>query len=156
MTRLRYALRSLAEMPVERPDELALLASTGAKAGRVSTSLSGDREFVFNYWTLRELERQGASMAAIAGFREIGANLAYGTQTLNQSLEADAGAGNPVAVLGYGYWHDRLGGDPGVLNKPIRATGQVLTMVGVTPRNFTGQPWGASRRFSCQWRSSRC
>jgi predicted permease len=198
MTRLRYALRSLAKvpllslaviaslalgigantaifsllhqvllatLPVERPEELATLSSTGDKAGRVSTSSSGPEEFVFNYRSLRELERQGAAMATIAGFRDIGANVTYGSQTSNQSLDAvtgqyfpllgvkplvgrllgpedDARAGNPVAVLGYGYWHDKLGGDPGVLNKPIRANGQVLTVVGVTPRSFTGTTMG--------------
>ena len=67
-----------------------------------------------------------------------GANLAYASQTVSgQGLlvsgsyfpllgvqplrgrllepEDDRGAGNPVVVLGYGYWVDTLGSDPNVL-----------------------------------------
>lgn len=53
------------------------------------------------------------------------------------------GAGNPVAVLGFGYWHDRLGGRTEVLNQPIRVNGQVFTIVGVAPRDFTGTTFGS-------------
>src|ERR1039457_4469286 len=50
----------------------------------------------------------------------------------------DAGAGNAVAVLSYGYWTDRLGGETGVIKQPIRINGQIFTVVGVAPKRFTG------------------
>jgi predicted permease len=156
----------LGTLPVQRPEELVVLTSPGdLKNGRNSTSDSGGIEYVFNYRTLRELERQTAAVTAVAGFRNLGANLAFGNQTVNAQLlvvsghyfptlgvqpmmgrllapEDDAGAGNPVAVLGYGYWHDRLGAETGVLNRPIRINGQVFTIVGVAPRNFSGTTLG--------------
>jgi hypothetical protein len=56
--------------------------------------------------------------------------------------EDDAGAGNAVAVLSYGYWSDRLGGESTVLNQPIRVNGQMFTVVGVAPKGFTGTTLG--------------
>jgi hypothetical protein len=48
------------------------------------------------------------------------------------------GAGNPVTVIGYGYWRDKLGGDAAVLNQNIRINDQNLTIVGVAPPGFNG------------------
>jgi putative ABC transport system permease protein len=45
-------------------------------------------------------------------------------------------------VLGYGYWHDRLGGDQQVLNRSLRINGQVFTIIGVAPQAFTGTAIG--------------
>jgi predicted permease len=52
------------------------------------------------------------------------------------------GGGNAVTVLGYGYWHDKLGGETGVLNQAIHINGQVFTVVGVAPKGFTGTTFG--------------
>ena len=46
--------------------------------------------------------------------------------------------GTAVAVLGYGYWRTRLGGDRGVLGKPIRIGGKEVTIIGVAPKGFHG------------------
>jgi hypothetical protein len=102
------------------------------------------------------LEKRPQGVTAVAGFRSIGANLSFQNQTVNASAmlvsgayfpvlrvrplfgrlissEDDVhGAGNAVAVLGYGYWKDRLGGRYEVLNQPLRVNGQVFTIVGVT------------------------
>ena len=58
------------------------------------------------------------------------------------SREDDAGAGNAVAVLSYGYWTDRLGGESTVLNQPLRVNGQMFTVVGIAPKGFTGTTLG--------------
>ena len=57
--------------------------------------------------------------------------------------EDDAGAGNAVAVLSYGYWTDRLGGESSVLNQPLRVNGQMFTVVGIAPKGFTGTTLGS-------------
>jgi putative ABC transport system permease protein len=57
--------------------------------------------------------------------------------------EDDTGAGNAVAVLSYGYWTDRLGGESSVLNQPLRVNGQMFTVVGITPKGFTGTTLGS-------------
>jgi hypothetical protein len=57
--------------------------------------------------------------------------------------EDDAGAGNAVAVLSYGYWTDRLGGESDVLTQPLRVNGQMFTVVGIAPKGFTGTTLGS-------------
>src|SRR5206468_10944100 len=118
-------------------------------------------ELMFSYRMFRDLEKRPEGLASIAGFRRIAVNLAFGNQTINAralavsrayfstlgvrpffgrllSPEDDENAGNPVAVLSYGYWRDRLGGRYEVLNQPLRVSGLVFTIVGVAPRRFTG------------------
>ncbi|MDE3127766.1 MAG: ABC transporter permease, partial [Gemmatimonadota bacterium] len=45
-------------------------------------------------------------------------------------------------VLSYAYWQAHLGGDRGVLGKPIVINGQSMTIVGVAPEGFTGTTLG--------------
>ena len=47
-------------------------------------------------------------------------------------------AGTRVAVLGYGYWQSRYGGEPSVLGKQIRIDRGDYTIIGVAPQGFTG------------------
>jgi len=42
----------------------------------------------------------------------------------------------PVAVLGYGYWQRRFGGDRAVIGKPITVNGIAAQIVGVMPQGF--------------------
>lgn len=44
----------------------------------------------------------------------------------------------PVAVISYGMWQARYGGDPKVLGKTIRLNRHELTIIGVAPREFHG------------------
>ncbi|MGB7718328.1 MAG: ABC transporter permease [Bryobacteraceae bacterium] len=156
----------LRSLPVEKPEELVLLTSPGeVKSGSTSTDNSGGSDYIFNYRTLRELEKRPQGVTGVAGFRYLFANLALGRQTLPGSVmvvsggyfpllgvrplvgrliapQDDLGGGNAVAVLGYGYWHDRLGARTGVLNQSIRINGHVFTIVGVAPRRFTSTTLG--------------
>jgi predicted permease len=156
----------LRSLPVEKPDELVLLTSPGEfKSGSISADNSGGAEYVFNYRTLRELEKRPQGVTGVAGFRYLFANLALVRQTVPGSVmvisggyfpllgvrplvgrmiapEDDLGGGNAVTVLGYGYWHDRLGARPGVLGQSIRINGHVFTIVGVAPRRFTSTTFG--------------
>jgi predicted permease len=160
----QIVLRSL---PVEKPEDLVLVTSPGEfKGGRNSTNDSGGMDYIFSYRMFRELEKRAEGVTGLAAFRGINANLAFGKQTVpgealvvsggyfpvlgvkpllgrTISPEDDVhGAGNAVAVLGYGYWHDKLGGETSVLNQPIRINGLVFTVVGVTPKGFTNTTLG--------------
>lgn len=42
----------------------------------------------------------------------------------------------PIAVLGYKFWQQQLGGDPGVIGKQMRLNDQVRTVIGVMPKRF--------------------
>ena len=48
----------------------------------------------------------------------------------------------PVAILSYGLWQRRFGGDPNVINRTITLNGVARTVVGVMPPGFT-YPKGA-------------
>lgn len=42
----------------------------------------------------------------------------------------------PVAVIGYGVWQRRFGGDPGIVGREIRLGREVHTVVGVMPEGY--------------------
>jgi predicted permease len=53
-----------------------------------------------------------------------------------EGREQEGGA--PVAVISYGMWHTRFGGDPKVLGKIIHLNRRELTIIGVAPQGFHG------------------
>src|SRR6266508_64591 len=139
----------LNELPVERPEELVVLSAPAEfKGGRNSTNNSGGMALIFSYPMFRELEKRPQGLSGLGGFRRLEANIAFQKQTIAGGMlvvsggyfptlgvrpligrtitrEDDAGAGNAVAVLSYGYWKDRLGGESSVLNQPIKVNGQI-------------------------------
>jgi putative ABC transport system permease protein len=48
----------------------------------------------------------------------------------------DIAAGNRVALISYGYWQSRFGGDPAVLTRPVRVNSTDWSIVGVLPAGF--------------------
>jgi predicted permease len=157
----------LASLPVPHPEELVVLTSPNEfKNGRASSNDSGDTNYTFSYPFFRELEKNASGVAGLAAFRALGANIAFAHQTIAGSIDVVSGryfqslgvqpmlgraitpdddrpgAGNPVAVLGYGYWSDRLGARADVLNQTVRINGQPFTIVGVAPKGFNGTTIG--------------
>ena len=55
--------------------------------------------------------------------------------------------GATVAVLGYGLWQSRYGGDPGVLGKQLYIGARAYTVIGVAPRGFSGMSLAAVAAF---------
>ena len=157
----------LASLPVQHPEDLVLLNSPGEfKSGRSSDDDSGGQNYIFSYPMFRELEKQTQGVTGLAGFRGLGANLAFGKQTVSGRMAVVSGGyfpvlgvqpllgrtiapeddrpggGNAVAVLGYGYWHDKLGGQRDVLNQTVRVNARPFTVVGVAPKAFDGVTLG--------------
>jgi len=157
----------LRTVPVQNPGQLVNLTYSGDfKSGRNSTSGAGDMDHVFSYKFLRYLEKHPEGVTGVAGYREFGANLAYKNQTIDGSALTVSGqffpllgvqpmlgrligpeddvdhAGNAVVVLSHAYWENKLGARSDVLNQTIRVNGRVFTIVGVTPRGFTGMVFG--------------
>jgi hypothetical protein len=52
--------------------------------------------------------------------------------------EGDPSRSDPVLVLGYSYWKNGFGGDPGVIGKQVRIDGHSLAVIGVAPKDFQG------------------
>jgi len=51
---------------------------------------------------------------------------------------------SPVAVISYGYWQRRFGGDPGVVGRTITVNSIPYTVIGVSPPEFYGVQPGRS------------
>jgi predicted permease len=157
----------LRSLPVERPEELVVLHSPGDNPGH--TWNDGDEGGTFSYPKYKDL-RDGSdrvlagllarfpyslSVAAngeperctgelVSGnyFQVLGVQAALG-RVLTPEDETAPGA-NPVAVLGYGYWTRRFGGNPSVLNKQLTVNGTALTVVGVARAGFNTVQVGAA------------
>jgi len=50
--------------------------------------------------------------------------------------EEDKIGAQPVVVLAYGFWQDRMGGDPDVVGRTLMLDDYAYTVVGVMPRDF--------------------
>jgi predicted permease len=68
-------------------------------------------------------------------FRELGVTPLYGRLLDEQD---DRPGSPPVAVLGYGYWQSRFGGDPGIVLKTIRLNDKPVQVVGIASSHFGG------------------
>ncbi|MPY88948.1 MAG: FtsX-like permease family protein [Luteitalea sp.] len=57
--------------------------------------------------------------------------------TPSDDVPGGPAVGWPV-VLSDSFWRDRFGGDPGIIGAPLKVSGTVVTIVGVTPASFHG------------------
>jgi len=151
-------------LPVERPDELVLLAAS-------AEGVPPGYRFSFNMFeALRQqgsaavdiaasaslrvsVERNGEAYANAAAqmvsgnyFGMLGVRPAAGRLLLpTDDRPPDGGA---VAVVGHGYWQRQFGGDPGVVGTVVRLNGEPFTVVGVAPPEFFGTRVGQEVDFT--------
>lgn len=156
----------LRSLPVENPHELVFVDANHPKSGSTSSGSAGGQDAVFSYPMMRDLVAMQTSLRSLAGFRDLSANIAYQGNAISGTLQAvtgnyfdtlgaKAGLGRtlteeddrerqPLAVLSYRYWQDRLGSDASVINQKIVVNGVPMTVVGVTARGFHGTTTGTS------------
>jgi putative ABC transport system permease protein len=81
-------------------------------------------------------ETRVATAELVSGnyFQVLGVDAAAG-RTIQPSDDV-VKMGSPVAMLSYGYWQSRFGGDPRVIGTAVRVNGHLFTIVGVTPKRF--------------------
>ena len=101
---------------------LAALAA-GAPMGSINVILNGDAQLATGY------------LASGSYFTVMGINPAIGR--LFSEADDTAGA-SPVAVISYPYWQKRFAGDASVVNRSVSMSGQMVTIIGVTPKGFFG------------------
>jgi len=152
----------LRRLPVPAPDEIVLLTSPGPHPGGRDTSNAGGTDAIFSYPLFRDLERLETGALRLAAHRDFGAHLAYRGQTLAGIGALVSGQyfsvlgiapalgrlfgpeddrvpnGHPIVILSYDYWNTHFGADPQVVNQTLVVNGELVTIVGVTPRGFTG------------------
>src|SRR5215471_4305311 len=149
-------------LPVRDPEQLVLLTARGSHYGSntggnaISYPMYQDfrdenqvfqsmfcrfgTAFSMNYEGRTEL----ASAEFVSGnyFPVLGVGAALGRVfTAQDDLYQSA---HPIAVLSYGYWKTRFGGDPDVLGKKLVLNGYPITIVGVSQAGFDGVEPGYS------------
>jgi putative ABC transport system permease protein len=139
----------LAPLPYSEPDRRVMIWSRWKAFGKTWVA---DAE-VFDYrrmcpsfesvaaWGSGEANLTGDGEPVRVGVASITAN-AFDTLGARPYLgrgftpEEDRPGGPPVAVLGYGLWQRRYGGDPSVLARAIDLDGVLTRVVGVMPPGF--------------------
>ncbi|HEU0179045.1 MAG TPA: ABC transporter permease [Blastocatellia bacterium] len=66
--------------------------------------------------------------------------------TSSDDVRGGSSTGWP-AVLSYGFWYERFGGDPQIIGKQIEISNTIVTVVGVTPPEFQGVLPGESTKI---------
>lgn len=87
-------------------------------------------------------ERMNGNWVTAGAFRLIGQSPLLGRDFLK---EEDRRGAQPVAILGYGMWQTRYGGDRGILGRTIRVNSIPATVVGIMPQGmqfpYNAQLW---------------
>jgi len=142
-------------LPFPEPERLVSIWESRVDRGWTQSSFTRA-----NFWDVRDQNRTFEGIAAMeygsinltgVGYPErlrlsrISADF-FGvlgvTPRLGRSLapgdDAPGAAGLKTAVLAYGTWQTRFGGDPAIVGRSVTLDGQAYTVVGVLPR---GEPW---------------
>ena len=89
----------------------------------------------FNVSYNGQADRANAALVSGSFFSTLGVQPVLGRAF---TPDDDRFAASPTAVISYGYWKGRFGGDPGVIGRTIAVNGAALTIIGVSPPEFFG------------------
>jgi len=101
--------------------------------GQLFEHLAGYTDVGFNLATGTEAEHVRGVPASAEYFQVLGVRPALGRDFLP---EEDRGEGQRVAILSHELWLRRFGGEPGLLGRKILLSGDAYTVVGVMPAGF--------------------
>ena len=156
----------LRSLPVRDPQQLVILEGTGKAWEGGSSGHGGDPEAYFSYPMYRDLgdrshvfqgltstsatavglARNGDSNVVdaelVSGnyFQVLGTQAAAGRVLL--PADDSAGGNHQVVVISYGYWRDKLAGDPHVVGETVRINDIPVQVAGVAAPNFQSAVWG--------------
>jgi predicted permease len=154
----------LRSLPVRAPQQLVLFTANGPRQGMVNTNY--DDRFTFSYPMYFDFRDRAPNFDGVLAWSPFSATLSTGGQTelvgatvvsgnYFQVLGVATAIGRPivpddartlgsnaVAVLSYGFWQVRFGGDAGILGRKISINGQPFTVIGVAGRGFGGLAMG--------------
>ena len=149
-------------LPVVQPEQLAMLSAVGRHYG------SNQGMNRISYPMYADFRNHNAVFSGMFCFRETSMSLAYGGRTERVAGEMVSGnyfpvlgvkpalgrlftatddlrqGGHPVAVLSFGYWRNRFGGDPKILGRKLLINGYPFTVVGVVQQGFSGTDPGTA------------
>jgi predicted permease len=153
-------------LPVRDPQELVLVTTQGSYYGDNwgdgsglsypmyaefrdrSSDVFGGMFARFNWQVQASVagraDRVSVEFVSGSYFPTLGVNAEHGRTILPSD---DAQGEQPVVVLGYRYWLNRLGGDPTLVGKTLVANNQALTIVGIAHEGFDGTNLGTSTQL---------
>ncbi len=156
----------LRSLPVRDPQGLVILEGTGKAWQGHASSQGGDEEAYFSYPMYKDLRdqnkvfegliattstsasltRNGASQLVSAElvsgnyFDVLGVGPAMGRLfTQSEDVRKD---GNPVAVVSFEFWANRLGADPSVVGSQVTINAHPFQLIGVAAPRFHSAVWG--------------
>ncbi len=153
----------LRALPVEKPSELVQLDWNGPFVGTGMGSVGIGS--LIPYLMYKELQASNDVFSGMFASSSWDVHLASGDRAEPAAVEIVTGSyfttlgvrptlgrlideaddlkpdAHPVAVLSYGYWRNRLGGDPGAVGKQVRVNGFPMTVIGVAEQSFHGIDW---------------
>ena len=153
-------------LPVASPERLVVLDGPGPFFG--STRSYSDVLTPFSHPMFESLRDQSQVFSGVLAFYPTSVHVTLEGQTLDASGQLVSGTffpvlgvkpelgrllgpeddqkpgGHPVIVLGYSFWKQKLGGDPGVVGRSLLVNGHPMTIVGVSAAGFHGVEVGDS------------
>ena len=87
----------------------------------------------FNFTGAGEPERLQGRLVSAEFFSTLGIKPMPGRDFL---AEDDRPGASPAAILSYGFWQRRFGGDESIIGKQLTLNNQSFTVVGITPQDF--------------------
>jgi predicted permease len=96
--------------------------------------IAGYTDVAYNLAAGNAAEHLRGTPVSAEYFRVLGVHPMLGRDFLD---EEDRGEGQRVAIVSYGVWTRRLGGDPGKIGQTILLNGEPFTLIGVMPRDFS-------------------
>lgn len=103
-----------------------------------STFIGWSGPWLSNVEVNGELAQSRVYSATPNYYSELGATPFLGRLLTLEDVNLHSGATSQVAVIGYEFWRQRLGGAGDIVGNQIRIEGQPFTIVGVTRKWFTG------------------
>jgi putative ABC transport system permease protein len=101
-------------------------------ATRFDLSMQGETDYVSGEWASGEM------------FDVLGVHAAVGRTFTAADDRRDGGPDGPVAVISYGFWQRRFGGELDVLGRHVTINRLPVTIIGVTQASFFGLEVGRS------------
>jgi predicted permease len=163
-----YDQTILRPLPVEKPGELVQISvpmppsGMGSVIGSARPGKGGVTIYAMSYPFYRTLRSGAPGFQGILVYRLFKTALVTGSESSEFMAEAVSGnyfsllgiqaalgrtlteaddqltAPNPVAVISYGCWQRRFGGDPNIINRVIRVNNFPMTVIGVARAGFDG------------------
>lgn len=147
-------------LPVAHPERLYVVARQGVDPGghfrisdsneyplhvRMRTAVQQQAELIaisygdrvdVTYSSDSEMEKTHLQYVSGSMFGAFGLQPALGR--LFSDVDDFIPRASPYAVLSYDYWTRRFGRDPGVIGRNLRSGNDLLTIIGIAPKGFTG------------------